>query len=531
MTQRYRPLYKLDAGGMAEVYVAESESMAGFSKKVAIKRILPGLIKDQRFIRMFLDEARISLHFNHANIVSVFDIGESESTYFIVMEFVEGTNLKTLLEHQAQVGGTIPVPQTVWILNEMLKGLHYAHQLKDSRSGEQMGIVHRDVSPPNILISWNGEVKITDFGLAKATTQLESTDPGVVKGKYAYLSPEAAFAKNVDHRSDVYAVGILAFEMLTGRRLYKGKNDFQTIAMVRASKVPSIRSFNKDVPKELEKIIMKALTKDVSKRYQTADEFAHDLLSFLFSKRMMVGARDVIGLVKPLRVEREKQVEALMAQAAQEHTPGGGNFATDLIQEEMMNFKSVREGEAAAGSQPVVSAGSSIPPAQVGSDPSRPINLDSFSPGSGMLGLSPTPAPVPVPGDIPSMADALGFDLPVVGKPKSDSDEPETSASSKDPNQQRKSTGPTSYPTISKTRRSAAEASASSSTGSSTGSSSPRSGSRASSQRPSSEAAKSSVKPLTPPMPTASEQAAPLWLILVAIVGVGVVVYVVLSSS
>ncbi len=505
MTQRYRPLYKLDAGGMAEVYVAESESMAGYSKKVAIKRILPGLIKDQRFTRMFLDEARVSLHFNHANIVSVFDLGESESTYFIVMEFVEGTNLKTLLEQQANLGKTIPVPQTCWILNEMLKGLHYAHELCDSDSGEPMGIVHRDVSPPNILISWNGEVKITDFGLAKATTQLESTDPGVVKGKYAYLSPEAAFAKEVDHRSDVYAVGILAFEMLTGRRLFKGKNDFQTIAMVRASEVPSIRSFNKAVSKDLEKIIMKALTKDVSKRYQTADEFAHDLLSFLFSKRMMVGARDVIGLVKPLREERERQIARLRREQQAEHSPGG-NLIIDLIQEEMMNFKSIGEGGTAAGSEPVVSSGSTTPPAQGGSDPSTPINFDSFSPSSGSLGLSPTPSPLPSSGAIPSMADALGLELPEVGKPKEGDAEP---ASFKDPNQQRKSAGPVSYPAIPKGARGpggAEEASRSS-------------------------ARKDSAKPLLPPMPTASEQSAPLWLIMVAIVGVGIVIYVVISSS
>jgi len=497
---------------MAEVYVAESESMAGYSKKVAIKRILPGLIKDQRFTRMFLDEARISLHFNHANIVSVFDLGESESTYFIVMEFVEGTNLKTLLEHEAKLGKTIPVPQAVWILNEMLKGLHYAHELKDSKTGEPMGIVHRDVSPPNILVSWNGEVKLTDFGLAKATTQMESTDPGVVKGKYAYLSPEAAFAKQVDHRSDIYAVGILAFEMLTGRRLYKGKNDFQTIAMVRAGKVPSIRSFNKDVPKELEKIIMKALTADVSKRYQTADEFAHDLLSFLFSKRMMVGARDVIALVKPLREEREKQIAVLQAQVEAEHSPGG-NLIIDLINEEMMNFKSI--GEAAPGSQPVVSAGSAIPSAQIGSDPSRPINIDSFSPGSGTLGLSPTPSPLPSQRGIPSMADALGLDLPEVGKPR---DEPEAdSASARDPNQQRKSAGLVSYPTLSKSAPAAAEA--------------PASGRGSKPAAGSSSGGKEAGKPLSPPMPTASEQSAPLWLILVAIIGVGIVVYVVLSSS
>lgn len=504
---------------MAEVYVAESESMAGYSKKVAIKRILPGLIKDQRFTRMFLDEARISLHFNHANIVSVFDLGESESTYFIVMEFVEGTNLKTLLEHQAKLGTTIPVPQTVWILNEMLKGLHYAHELKDNKTGEPMGIVHRDVSPPNILVSWNGEVKLTDFGLAKATTQMESTDPGVVKGKYAYLSPEAAFAKQVDHRSDIYAVGILAFEMLTGRRLYKGKNDFQTIAMVRASDVPSIRSFNKEVPKELEKIIMKALTKDVDKRYQTADEFAHDLLSFLFSKRMMVGARDVIALVKPLREEREKQIAVLRAQVEAEHSPGG-NLIIDLINEEMMNFKSI--GEAAAGSQPVVSAGSAIPSAQIGSDPSRPINIDSFSPGSGTLGLSPTPAPLPSQRGIPSMADALGLELPEVGKPREEEAEP-SSASARDPNQQRKSAGLVSYPTLAKTAAAADEPSGARSK--------PAASKPAAKPSAGGKEVTSSGKPLSPPMPTASEQSAPLWLILVAIVGVGIVVYVVLSSS
>ena len=478
---------------MAEVYVAESESMAGFSKKVAIKRILPGLIRDERFIRMFLDEARISLHFNHANIVSVFDIGETENTYFIVMEFVEGTNLKSILEFQAQQGKSLPVPQAVWILNEMLKGLHYAHELKDSRTGEPLGIVHRDVSPPNILVSWNGEVKLTDFGLAKATTQLESTDPGVVKGKYAYLSPEAAFAKQVDHRSDIYAVGILAFEMLTGRRLFKGKNDFQTIAMVRAGEIPSIRSFNKEVPKELEKIIMKALTKDVNQRYQTADEFAHDLLAFLFSKRMMVGARDVIELVRPLRELRERELEAQRRQTENELSPGGGNLIIDLIQEEMMNFKSI--GEAPAGSQPVVSAGSSMAPAQaVGSDPSMPINLDAFSPGSGTLGLSPTPSPVPTAPDLPSMADALGLDLPEVGKPK-DADDPN----------QGKPAGPTSYPAVPK--------------------GSPR---RVASSSPTSKPS----TPLSPPMPTATEQSsAPLWLIIVAIVGVGIVVYIVLTSG
>ena len=408
MSQRYRPLYKLDAGGMAEVYVAEAVSMAGFSKKVAIKRILPGLVKEERFTRMFLDEARISLRLNHANVVSVFDLGESDNTYFIVMEFVDGTNLKTILETLAKRGQVVPVALTVWMLNEVLKGLQYAHDLRDE-AGHSMGIVHRDISPPNILISWTGEVKLTDFGLAKATTQLESTDPGVVKGKYSYLSPEAAHAQEVDGRSDIFAVGILAFEMLTGRRLFKGKNDFQTIALVRAAEVPSIRSFNPEVPAELEQILRKALAKDVNQRYQRADDFAHDLLAFLFSKRMMVGARDVIEFLRPFREEREREVQAHQSQAAMEKSPGGNNLIIDLIQEEMIHFRSIGEAPAPhPGASPVLGGGAPMPAGQ-GADPSKPIDLDTFSPGSGNLGLSPTPAPLPRVQSL-SMTDALGFE-------------------------------------------------------------------------------------------------------------------------
>jgi serine/threonine protein kinase len=359
--QRYRPLYKLDAGGMAEVYVAEAESMAGFKKKVAIKRILPGLIKDQRFVRMFLDEARLSLRLNHANVVSVFDIGESENTYFIVMDFVHGTNLKALLEYQAKKGGTMPVALTVWVLNEILKGLAYAHKLTDSETGRPIGIVHRDISPPNILVSWNGEVKLTDFGLAKATTQLESTDPGVVKGKYSYLSPEAARGEEIDHRADVFSTGILAFEMLTGRRLFRGKNDYQTIALVRACDVPSVRSYNPSVPEDLEAVLMRALSKDIKDRYADADDFSDALLQFLFSNRLKIGARDLIEYCRPIREEIEADKRAQEKKAQEERSPGGNNLIINLINEEMLHFRSLGEGEKPAqeglASEPVVAVG------------------------------------------------------------------------------------------------------------------------------------------------------------------------------
>ena len=422
--QRYRPLYKLDAGGMAEVYVAEAESMAGFKKKVAIKRILPGLIKDQRFVRMFLDEARLSLRLNHANIVSVFDIGESESTYFIVMDFVHGSNLKTLLEYQAKKGGSMPVPLTVWILIEILKGLAYAHVLPDSETGRTLGIVHRDISPPNILISWHGEVKLTDFGLAKATTQLEPTDPGVVKGKYSYLSPEAARGEEIDFRADVFSTAILAFEMLTGRRLFRGKNDYQTIALVRACDVPSLRSYNPAIPVDLEHILLKALSKDIKDRYQSAESFADALLDFLFSNRLKVGSRDVIDYVRPIREELEAEKKAQEKKAQEEKSPGGNNLIINLINEEMLHFRSLGGEEKGAtpaptGASPVVSEQDGAQGGQE-NDPSRPLDVDVFTPVPGRvpltpnkLGLSPTPVE-PLPKQ-DSLVDELGL---VASKPE-----------------------------------------------------------------------------------------------------------------
>lgn len=335
MAQNYKPLYRLAAGGMAEVWVAQSVSVAGFKKKVAIKRILPGLLKDDRFVRMFLDEARLSLHFNHANVVSVFDLGKSDETYFIVMEYVEGTTLKQLLEFLQERGTKVPLPLVIWILNETLKGLQYAHDLNDPETGEALHVVHRDISPPNLLISWNGEVKLTDFGLAKATSQLESTDAGVVKGKFSYLSPEAAHGQPVDGRTDVFAVGILAYEMLTMRRLFLGETDYQTVEAVRAAEIPSIRAQNPEVSAELEQIILKALTREVKDRYVDAAEFADALLGYLFENRLKVSARALSTLMADLR-ERKEAEDKVKAKTDL-------NLIEQLMAEELANFRSIDE--------------------------------------------------------------------------------------------------------------------------------------------------------------------------------------------
>ena len=199
----------------------------------------------------------------------------------------------------------------------------------------QRGIVHRDISPPNILISWNGEVKLTDFGLAKATTQLESTDPGVVKGKFSYLSPEAAHGNEVDLRTDIFAVGILGYEMLTGKRLFLGKTDFETVQNVRTAEIPGIAELNADVPEEVETILRKALAKDPDERYSTSSAFADDLVGALFNHRMRVSDRDLKQLLAEYRAMRKEQSGAKLKVDA------GNDLIMGLLAEEMTSFRSI----------------------------------------------------------------------------------------------------------------------------------------------------------------------------------------------
>ena len=269
--QRYEVIERLDAGGMAEVFRAKAVSIEGFEKPVAIKRVLPHLAENAKFVNMFLDEAKLSLFLDHANVVSVFDLGRAAETYFIVMEFVDGANLKHLMGWCRENGRNLPVELAAYIVTEMCKGLDYAHK-KNDPSGTPLNIVHRDVSPPNVLVSRQGEVKVTDFGLAKAQSQIELTDPGVVKGKFGYLSPEAAQGDPVDSRTDVFACGIVLWEMLAGCRLFHGESDLDTLKLVRDAEIPSLQSINPAVPSELEAITRRALARKPDERIASARE-------------------------------------------------------------------------------------------------------------------------------------------------------------------------------------------------------------------------------------------------------------------
>ena len=340
--QRYRVVEKLESGGMAEVFRAESEGLQGFRKQVAIKRVLPHLSSKKKFISMFLDEARLSAQLSHSNCVQVFDIGVGDNAFFIVMEFVDGANLKAIIEHIKKSGRDFPVEAAVYIGLELTKGLAYAHELTDN-NGTPLHIVHRDMSPPNVLITKNGEIKIVDFGLAKANSQLEKSEPGIIKGKFSYLSPEAAMGQEVDLRTDVFAVGIILWELLAGQRLFLGDTDFQTVKKVQGAVVPPISGINKKVPLELEKIINKSLARDPQQRYGTARDLGMDLSKFMFKFGVPVSTFDIASLVNVAMRERQR------------HRPMQASIIDKLIEEALFEFTSLTDDKQAplGGAKPI----------------------------------------------------------------------------------------------------------------------------------------------------------------------------------
>jgi len=292
---------------------------------------------------MFLDEARLSMVLTHANIVQVFDVGRADGTYFIVMEFVDGHNLRRVFQRMSERGIRMPVHYAAYIVMEICKGLAHAHDQRNTEGG-LLGIVHRDISPPNILISKAGEVKITDFGLAKAVTQLELTDPGIVKGKFSYLSPEAANGKDVDHRADLFSVGVLLWEVLSGRRLFLGKSDMETVEMVRTAEIPALSTFNQDVSAEFGAIVEKALARDPRQRWHSARDLGDELARYLFANNLKVTSYDIAGMVAELFSENGN------AESPTEQRIGM------LIDEEVLNLSMlgmIGQGMRADGAKPL----------------------------------------------------------------------------------------------------------------------------------------------------------------------------------
>jgi eukaryotic-like serine/threonine-protein kinase len=294
---RFELIAELASGGMATVFLARLLGVAGFQRLVAIKRLHPHLAREEEFVEMFLDEARLAARIHHPNVVPIQEVGQSDRGYYLVMDYIEGDTLARLLARSAARRASVRVDVVTRVVLDVLAGLHAAHEMVDD-AGHPLAIVHRDVSPQNILVGVDGVARITDFGVARAASRLSTTRSGQLKGKLAYMAPEQARGAGVDRRADIFACGIVLWEALAVKRLFKGDGEAETLNRVLYEPIPMLRSAAPDVPVELERVTMKALERDPAARYATAQDFADDLERAARSARGISSVRDVAACVE-----------------------------------------------------------------------------------------------------------------------------------------------------------------------------------------------------------------------------------------
>ncbi|MEO7734630.1 MAG: serine/threonine-protein kinase, partial [Kofleriaceae bacterium] len=278
---RYLLIGEIAAGGMAEVFLAVHKGMEGFIKAVVIKRVLPHLTSNPEFMRMFVDEARLEARLEHPNIVRTYEFGEIDGQYFTAMEYLPGEDLSTVLRNLSLSSQVMPVHMTTGIVSQLCTGLHFAHQFTDV-DGRPLNLVHRDVNPANVVITFGGEVKVIDFGVAKSTASVQ-TLTGTIKGKIAYMAPEQLLGRDVDHRADIFSVGVMLWEMLTGRRLFRRDSDAATLCAIMNESIPPPSALRPDVPLELDRIVARAVARSPSDRFDTAEQMAGALDDFMAS--------------------------------------------------------------------------------------------------------------------------------------------------------------------------------------------------------------------------------------------------------
>lgn len=301
----YILIEKLGTGGMAEIYKAKMEGVEGFQKLVAIKRILPQFSHNKDFTTMFIDEAKVAAQLSHRNIVHIYDLGKIENSYFIAMEYMEGTDLRKVMHEAREKNEKVPIPIALFVVSQVASALDYAHNKKD-HNGKPLNIVHRDVSPQNILISKDGEIKICDFGIAKAASKASHTRAGSLKGKLQYMSPEQAWGKAVDFKSDIFSLGVVLYEALTGKHLFEGDSELSILEKVRHPKVEPLSKTLKDFPKELENIISKALKENPEERYPDANSFKKDVEEILSRYEPKVTEKVISEYLLYLEGKKEK---------------------------------------------------------------------------------------------------------------------------------------------------------------------------------------------------------------------------------
>ena len=324
---RYELLHKIAAGGMGEVFLARQQGPVGFEKFLVIKTLLPHLTEDQEFVNMFFDEARIAAMLSHPNIVQIYDLGEAQGRYYIAMEYVHGETLRATERAAETVRGGITLGLKCRIIAGAALALDCAHDARNS-AGQPLDLIHRDVSPHNIMIAFSGVVKLVDFGIAKANNKLARTATGVIKGKYAYMSPEQAYGQTLDRRSDVFALGTVLHELLTGKRLFKREADMDTLRAVAEGSVAPPSELVKGIPKALDVIVMKALSKNREDRYETCGQFQAELEGVVARQRLPATASHLAAFMKGLFPEQsapDALLKLSQVAAENENTPQVSN--------------------------------------------------------------------------------------------------------------------------------------------------------------------------------------------------------------
>jgi serine/threonine protein kinase len=311
----YKLIRQIAVGGMAEIHLAKTAGIAGFEKYVALKMIHPNFAEDDQFIQMLVDEAKIAVQLTHGNIAQTFDLGRVGETYYITMEYVDGADLYKILRRASEQDVEMPLDVCAFIGKEISSALDHAHRKRD-HTGKSLGIVHRDVSPQNVLVSYAGEVKLVDFGIAKATMKARQTAVGVIKGKYYYMSPEQAWGDPIDYRSDIFSAGIVLYEMITGQMLYLEEDLHKLLEMARNAEIAPPSKIRRGVPPQLERIVMRSLAKIPGERYQSAGDFATDLERFLHAYSPVFTTSKLASLLRqvvgdPMQVPDEAPFESI----------------------------------------------------------------------------------------------------------------------------------------------------------------------------------------------------------------------------
>jgi len=287
---------KLAVGGMAEIYKAKTFGVDGFEKQLAIKKILPHYSADKEFISMLTDEAKLVVCLSHTNIVQIYDLGKVGDDYYISMEFIAGVNLREVINRGKELKESIPLPICLFIISEVCKGLDYAHSKRDDH-GQPLNIVHRDISPQNILISYEGESKIVDFGIAKAAQNVSHTTAGILKGKVTYMSSEQALGKPIDNRTDTFSTGLLLYELITGERFFTGETQLEVLKNIRTAHITE-ETLKDKIPLIVRPALAKALTHSPKERYETAGDFQIALTKLLYSQYSDFSPKQLASLIQ-----------------------------------------------------------------------------------------------------------------------------------------------------------------------------------------------------------------------------------------